>query len=322
MRKLFTKIAFAIVGFSGVATAQQDPQFTQWMHNKLAYNAGYAGTGGGICGVLQFRQQWVSFEGAPQSIAVAGDMRLPGIPLGVGLNIINDKIGPMNTLFIKAAGAYNKDFANGSTLGIGLDVGILQKSISNTWITPETGKVDTHIPGSYDALSNPDLNKLTYDLGFGAFYQKPGKYYVGLSSSHLPAQKVGDGNIKYNMTRHYYVMAGYSFDINPRNKITPNVKYKSDIASTAVDINLTYMFDNMVWAGATYRLSDAAALLIGYQSKPTGKNALVWRIGYSYDYTLSNIKGYTSGTHEIIAGFCITPKVKKITTYGDPRFLN
>ena len=81
------------------------------------------------------------------------------------------------------------------------------------------------LPVSYDALSNPDLNKLTYDLGFGVFYQKPGKYYVGLSSSHLPAQKVGDGDIKYNMTRHYYVMAGYSFDINPRNKITPNVTY-------------------------------------------------------------------------------------------------
>ncbi len=326
MRKLFTKIAFAIVGFSGVAIAQQDPQFTQWMHNKLAYNAGYAGTGGGICGVLQFRQQWVNFDGAPQSIAVAGDMRLPGIPLGVGLNIINDKIGPMNTLFIKTAAAYNKDLKVG-TLGIGLDVGILQKSISNTWITPEDGKVDNTIPGTYAFGTNPDLNKLTYDLGFGAFYQIPGKFYVGLSSTHLPAQKVGSGNVTYDMTRHYYVMAGYTFNLdggnsNGRNKLTPNVKYKSDLAATAVDLNLTYMWDNMIWVGGTYRLSDAAAVLIGYQSKPTGSKALVWRIGYSYDYTLSKIKGYTSGTHEIIAGFCITPKVKKITTYGDPRFLN
>ncbi|MDX2172917.1 MAG: type IX secretion system membrane protein PorP/SprF [Bacteroidota bacterium] len=322
MKKLFTRVAIAIVGFSGVATAQQDPQFTQWMHNKLAYNAGYAGTGGGICGVLQFRQQWVNFDGAPQSIALGADMRLKSIPMGVGLNIVNDKIGPMNTLFIKAAGAWNRDIGKG-TLGLGLDVGILQKSIKQDWITPEDGKVDVHIPGSYNSgfATNPDLNKLTYDLGFGAFYQIPGQFYVGLSSTHLPAQKVGSGDIKYDMTRHYYVMAGYTYKFG-WSKLMPNVKYKSDLASTAVDVNLTYMWSDMVWVGATYRLSDAAALLIGYQSKPTGKNALTWRIGYSYDYTLSKIKGYTSGTHEIIAGVCMTLKVKKITTYGDPRFLN
>jgi type IX secretion system PorP/SprF family membrane protein len=321
MKKLLTKVAITVVCFSGVATAQQDPQFTQWMHNKLAYNPGYAGTGGGICGVLQFRQQWVSFEGAPQSIAVAGDMKFSNLPLGVGLNIINDKIGPMNTLYIKAAGAFVTPIGLGN-LGIGLDIGILQKSISNTWITPETGKEDLHIPGSYGALSNPDLNKLSYDLGFGAFYQIPGEFYVGLSSSHLPAQKIGDGNIKFDMTRHYYVMAGYTYKINPRNKLTPNAKYKSDLAATALDVNLTYMWDDQVWVGGTYRLNDAAALLIGYQSKPSGKSGLVWRVGYSYDYTLSKINGYTSGTHEIVAGFCLTPKVKKITTYGDPRFLN
>lgn len=322
MKKLFTKIAIAVVGFTGVLTAQQDPQFTQWMHNKLIYNPGYAGTSGGVCAVAQFRQQWVSFAGAPQSIALAGDMRL-GNALGVGLNIISDKIGPTNSLFIRAAGAWNKPLGNkGGVLGIGLDIGMIQKSINNNWITPEAGKIDNHIPGAYDALSNPALNATTYDLGFGAFYQIPGQFYVGLSSTHLPAQTLGSGDIKFGLSRHYYIMSGYSFILTPRDKLTPNIKIKSDLASTAIDANLTYMWDNSIWVGATYRLTDAAALLIGYQSKPSGANGLVWKIGYSYDYTLSKIKGYTSGTHEIIAGFCLTPKIKKISTYGDPRFLN
>ncbi len=320
MRNLFTKIAIAVAGFTGVAVAQQDPQFTQFMQNKLIYNPGYAGTSGAICGVGQFRQQWVSFDGAPQSAAIAFDMRLPSVPLGVGLNVITDKIGPMNTTFIRIPVSYNLPLAGG-TLGIGIDGGVLQKKINNNWITPEPGKVDPNIPGSYDALSNPSLNKLTYDLGFGAFYQIPGKMYVGLSSTHLPAQTVkGADKISYDMSRHYYIMAGYSFDINPRNKITPNVKVKSDVAATAVDANLTYMYDNMIWVGATYRVSDATALMLGYQhATPRG---LTYRIGYSYDLTMSKIKGYTSGTHEIILGFCMSPKPKTLTTSGNDRFLD
>ena len=133
MKKLFTKIAIAVAGFTGVAVAQQDPQFTQFMHNKLIYNPGYAGTSGAICGNMQFRQQWASFDGAPKTIAVAFDM--PVLPnLGAGLSIISDKIGPMNTLFLKVPVSYNLKVGNKGTLGIGLDIGFLQKKISNDWI--------------------------------------------------------------------------------------------------------------------------------------------------------------------------------------------
>ncbi|MGZ4099580.1 MAG: PorP/SprF family type IX secretion system membrane protein, partial [Bacteroidia bacterium] len=230
MKKLFTKIAIAIAGFTGVAVAQQDPQFTQWMNNRLIYNPGYAGTSGAICGVLQFRQQWVSFTGAPQSIAVGADMRVAN-NIGMGLSVISDKIGPMSTTFARIAGAWNQKIGAG-TLGLGIDAGILQKSINSNWIVPEPGKIDPTIPGTYgDALSNPALGKVTYDLGFGAFYQIPGKFYVGLSSTHLPAQTVtGSGSVKYDMTRHYYLMTGYNFLLNPNNELGLNVKYKSDLA--------------------------------------------------------------------------------------------
>lgn len=317
MKKLFTKIAIAVAGFTGVAVAQQDPQFTQFMHNKLIYNPGYAGTSGAICGNVQFRQQWTAFEGAPQSLALAFDM--PVLPrLGVGLNVITDKIGPMNTLFLRVPVSYLIPIGSGK-LGLGLDVGFLQKKINNTWITPEPGKIDNRIPGAYDALSNPDLNKLTYDLGFGAFYQIPGTMYLGLSSTHLPAQTLKDGDLSFEMSRHYYFVGGYTFKINEWNKLTPNVKVKSDAAATAVDVNLTYMWSDMIWVGGTYRLGDAAAAMIGFQQTTRG---LAYKIGYSYDITTSKLKGYAGGTHEIILGFCLTKKEKKISSYGDDRFLN
>ena len=146
MRKLITKVSLALAGFSGVLMAQQDPQFTQFMNNKLMYNAGYAGTSGNICGVLHFRQQWASFPGAPQSFALTADMKIPDMPLGVGLNVMQDKIGPMQTLFLRIPVSYNMPLAGG-TLGLGLDLGMLQKQINNTWITPDVGAIDNSIPG-------------------------------------------------------------------------------------------------------------------------------------------------------------------------------
>ncbi len=319
MKKLLTKVAIMIAGFTGVAVAQQDPQFTQWMHNKLIYNPGYAGTSGGICGVLQVRQQWASFTGAPLSITFAGDGKVAN-NIGVGITFINDKIGPMSTNYVRAAGSYLIPVAKG-TLGIGLDLGLLQKSISNTWIVPEPGKVDPNIPGAYDVNTNPGLNKASFDLGFGAFYNIPGKFYAGLSSTHLPAQTIGSGKINYQVSRHYYLMTGYTFDLNPRSSLTPNVKFKSDLAAGALDLNLMYAYtlnNSKFSVGPTFRMNDAAAILLGYQQTTGGTTTI--KGGLSYDFVLSKIKGYTSGTYEIFLGACFTPKVKKVTSYETDRF--
>ena len=323
MKRLFTKIAVAVAGFTGVAVAQQDPQFTQFMQNRLIYNPGYAGTSNAICGVTQFRQQWASFTGAPQSIALAVDMPLAGLPIGIGLNVINDRIGPMNTVFVRAAGSFNKRIGKG-TLGVGIDFGIIQKKISADWIVPEIGKIDPHIPGLYgDALSNPDFGKVTYDVGFGAFYQIPNNFYIGVSSTHLPAQVLkGEANLAFQVSRHYYFMSGKTFQINKWNKITPNVLVKSDFSAAAVDLNLTYMWSDMVWVGGSYRVQSAAAVIAGYQQYiPTTGGGFTARIGYSYDFGVtSQFRGF--GSHEIILGVCFAPKIKKTTSYGTDRFLD
>jgi type IX secretion system PorP/SprF family membrane protein len=224
--------------------------------------------------------------------------------------------------FARVAAAYNKNIGDkGGRLGLGIDVGMLQMKINSTWIAPEPGKDDASIPG-YQAtgstVTNPNLSKVTYDLGFGAFFQIPNKMYVGLSSTHLPAQTVkGAGTIKFNMARHYYLVAGYVFAINPRNDIGANVKVKSDAATTQLDINLTYEYDKFFWLGVSYRMEDAIAPMLGVRLL---NRAL--KIGYSYDYTMSKIKGYTSGTHEIMIGYCMSKKTTKPTVYGNVRFLD
>lgn len=319
MKKLFTKVVVAVAGFSSVLMAQQDPQFTQFMHSKLIYNPGYAGTSNAICANVLYRKQWVSFPGAPSTGLLSADMRI--LPyLGVGINLMHDAIGADKTFFGRIAVAYNKQIGAG-TLGAGIDVGILQKQINENWITPEPGKTDATIPGYANAngSTNPALSKLTYDLGFGLFYQIPGKMYVGLSSTHLPAQTLSaNADVAFKMARHYYVVAGYTHPINPRNDIGANLKVKSDAATTQLDINLTYEYDKFIWVGATYRMEDAIAPMIG--ARLLKDKSL--KIGYSYDLPMSKIKGYTSGTHEIMLGYCMNIKTVKPTVYGNVRFLD
>lgn len=318
MKKIFTTLTVALAAFTSVSFAQQDPQFTQFMHNKLIYNPGYAGTSQAICANVLYRQQWVNFPGAPKTGLISFDMPIGQLPLGIGLNVMNDQIGFSKTLFARLALAYNKVGLGPGVLGVGIDGGILQQQFNGNWIPPESGQ-DVAIPGAYPSGNNPKLNELTYDLGFGAYYTIANKMYVGISSTHLTAQDISSGTVRYSLARHYYLMGGYTFNLTPEHDLTPNIKVKSDAASTQLDVNLTYMYKQTFWIGVSYRMQDAIAPMLGVRLLEK-KNL---KIGYSYDVTTSKIKGYSAGTHEIMLGYCFNPKPKiKISTYGSVRQLD
>jgi type IX secretion system PorP/SprF family membrane protein len=328
MKKIFTTLTVALAALTSVSFAQQDPQFTQFMHSKLIYNPGYAGTSEAICANVLYRQQWVNFPGAPKTGLLSFDMPIGRLPLAIGLNVMTDQIGYSKTLFARLALAYNRHIGAG-VLGIGIDGGVLQQQFNGTWITPDGPGVDPSIPnydnGGMAAYgSNANLNKLSYDLGFGAFYSIANKMYVGISSTHLAAQDLvagGEGNVRYQLARHYYIVGGYTFDLTPEHAISPNVKVKSDAASTQLDVNLTYIYKQSFWLGVSYRMQDAIAPMLGYKFTKGGVKGL--KIGYSYDLTTSKIKGFSSGTHEVMLGYCMVPKNKnKVTSYQNARFLD
>lgn len=323
MKKIFTTLTVALAAITSVSFAQQDPQFTQFMHSKLIYNPGYAGTSEAICANVLYRQQWVNFPGAPKTGLLSFDMPIGDLPLAVGVNVMSDQIGFAKTLFGRVAVAYNRPIGPG-VLGIGIDGGVLQQQFNGTWITPDgPAQQDASIPtwqATGQTTANAGLNKLTYDVGFGAFYSIANKMYVGLSSSHLAAQDIKSaGDVKYQLARHYYLVGGYTFDLTPEHALQPNVKVKSDAASTQLDVNLTYIFNKMLWVGVSYRMQDAIAPMIGYRFLKDKS----LKVGYSYDLTLSKIKGYSSGTHEVMLGYCFNvKKPKKVSSYQNARFLD
>ena len=312
MKKIITSASLFV--FSVVAFAQQDAQFTQNFMNRLAVNPGYAGINGSICAFTLYRTQWVGFDGQPQTGLLSLDAPIGAKKnMGLGLTIQTDKLGYMNNFYGKLAYSYHLPLGPGK-LGLGLEAGAINNSINGAWLAPDgtDGATDSNIP-----TSGTNKAGTTYDVGFGAYYDIPDKLYVGIASSHLPANPNG---AYYDLARHYYITAGYDYAIGTSLVLKPSVFVKTDAASTAVDINLVAMYNSLVWAGVSYRLKDAIAPMIGVQYK-VGPGTL--RFGYSYDVTTSAIKTYSSGSHEIMLGysFNVTPKPKVITKFYNVRFL-
>jgi type IX secretion system PorP/SprF family membrane protein len=329
MRKKLLRLSLILSSVTTALFSQQDPQYTQFMHVKQAYNPGYAGTSDALCFGALYRQQWVNFPGAPKTGIFTFDAAVQPLHGGVGLFVASDKLGNDNTTMVRASYSFHIYGLGGNgtgRLGIGLEAGMLQKTISGKWIPPVTYN-DPAIPNN-TFTGSPDLTRTSPDFGFGLYYTIPNKMYVGFSMTHVSAQELvgetGNGNtgtlgydLKFNMARHYYAIAGYTFSFNNgTHKVTPNLKVKSDGSANILDLNATYMYNNMIWAGLSYRMQDAIAPSLGMITK------FGLKLGYSYDLTTSKIKGYSSGTHEIMLGYCFKrTKPKPVSSHTNVRFL-
>jgi type IX secretion system PorP/SprF family membrane protein len=319
MKKTLTTIALSITGL--IAFAQQDAQFSMNMFNKLSVNPGYAGTSQALCGTLMYRDQWDKFPGAPKTGLFSLDYgRILGG--GVGLTVDQDQLGFDKTLKAKLAYSYHLSLGGRGTLGIGLDAGMIQKSITGKFIAPDGSTSAT--PGTDQSIPWGGTSATTYDVGFGLYFTN-NNLYVGISSLHLPGQTLtqsgGGYSFEYQMARHYFVMAGYKFNLNKDFTLTPGILAKSDASSTQVDINLLAKYNNMIFVGVSYRLTDAIPVMVGLEWPLKNAKSTV-KFGYSYDVTLSALKKYNSGTHELMLGFCQKfVKEPKKQSHQNVRFL-
>ncbi len=306
MRKILLSIGIVFASIAGYA--QQDPQFTHFMFDRLSINPGYAGSNQAICATGIFRQQWTGFDGAPQSILFNVHAPVKLLRGGVGLTFFNDKLGFEQNNILRLSYAYRKSLGPG-TLGAGVQLGIVSKNIKPSWVSIDDYTLDPSIP-------NGNTSETVFDMGLGVYYST-NQLYMGISTTHLTKSDLNAINIE--MARHYYIMAGYKYDINGDWTLKPAILAKSDAASTQLDLNVTVLYKNMVWAGASYRFADAIAPMVGYQ-KEIGKGMM--KIGYSYDVTTSEIKNFSSGSHEIFLNYCFNieqpPAIQK---YKNVRFL-
>lgn len=309
MRKFLLSAAGLLIGVS--AYSQQDYQLSQYMFDRLSFNPAFAGIDNKICATGIFRQQWAGFTGSPQTMLLNVHGPVKQIRGGAGLSLYNDKIGFFNNFALKASYSYHLTLGTG-ILGIGVSAGFMSVSVKPTWVAITSPTLD-------DAIPDNNVSQTTYDLGFGLYY-RANNWYAGLSATHLTESDITKLNVKN--TRHYFITAGYDYQLNQQLTLRPSFIVKSDATSTQLDVNFNALYSlsdkNGIWAGVSYRVKDAIVPMVGYQQALGDKNPGMLRIGYTYDVTTSEIKSYSSGSHEIMVNYCFNinpvPKIQKSKT--------
>lgn len=323
---------FVFVGVFGAAVGQQDPQFTQYMHNIYFYNPGYAGANNSICATGLFRQQWLGFTEtvngsennvAPQTMLFSIEAAVNPLRGGLGLVVYKDKLGYEDNLGIKAGYAYKMPFMNGN-LGIGFHVNLLNKKIDYSKFVP----IDQNDP----LIGNAGQSDMMIDGAFGLYYSRPGVFWAGISANQLLQAKSDMGTSASGtslgspaLKRHFYFSGGYQYQLNADIDLRPTALIKTDFVSAQYDFDVLAYYKNQFWGGLGYRHTDAIAITIGGQpALNSGGGLSPIKIGYSYDFTTSALgrNGISSGSHEIFLNYCFEIKIPYIpSSYRNVRFL-
>ena len=298
------KIFILILGVVSVITvsAQQDPQFSQNMFNKLANNPGFAGSRGNIATSVFHRSQWMGFEGAPSTQNFSIDAELPFLNGGVGLNLVKDNIAQFSNLGLQASYAYRTELGIGQ-IGMGMSVGMYQSGTDGGF---NPAKSDPSVPEVIVTGSS-------LDIGTGIYYNTQ-DVYIGLSSAHMtePTIEWTDGQ-DFDLTRHYFLIAGYYHEINTVLSLNPSIYLKSDGATSQLDINTNLIYNNKMWGGVSYRLDEGIILLAGMNVNED------LRFGLGYDVTIMSPLG---NSIEFMLGYNFKIKTNKVVSkYKNPRFL-
>jgi type IX secretion system PorP/SprF family membrane protein len=308
MFKRLAVIILSVLVVSGYG--QQDPQYSHDMFNYMAINPGYAGTSGEINATALSRQQWVGFKGAPKTTLLSLETALKtfGTASGAGLIISDDRLGFEKNFNAEFAYSYHLSIGQGN-LGIGLEAGIINKAISGKWNSVDPADSDPLIPNETD-------RKMALDLGIGAFYTL-NNLYLGISSTHLHQPKLQFAKGETYLRRHYYLMGGYNLQVlNSLIDLSPSVNLKYDGAVMQYNFNVIALYNKKFWGGVTYRNKDAIIGLIGIELI----NGI--KLGYAYDFTLSQVRKNSSGSHEVMIAYSFNLGMDKTPQrYKSVRFL-
>lgn len=303
MKKLSLLVLLISILCTDLATAQQDPQYTQYMYNMNVVNPAYAGSKESLSLTALYRKQWSGLDGAPTTITFSGHSPV-GEKVGLGLSAIKDELGPVKETNVYADFSYTLQVGENLNLALGLKAGVSFHDV---------GLVDLELQDPNDPFFAENINNTYPNVGAGAFFYGD-NFYVGLSvpnflnSVHLDANGLKIGS----ETNHYFATAGYVFQVSENFKLKPSVLVKSAFdAPTSFDANLNALFYEKFEIGASYRLDDSFSGLVGFQATPN------IRIGYAYDSVVSDLDAVASASHEVILTFDLFFKPK---TLRSPRY--
>lgn len=318
--RLSNKLSLFVIAlvFSCVAMAQE-PQFSQYMFNRMSYNPGYAGSSGSICAALMYRNQWLGLHldapnanakagSTPQDVLFTFDMPVKFLHGGLGLNVVKDMIGYHDNISASLDYAFRMFWGEGN-LSAGAEVSLMSSKLDKASIIAE----DPNDP----VLAGLGESATLIDAGVGIYYQVPGKYYVGVSVKNLLGAHSDE--IMFTNARTAYAMGGFEYvpSSAPSVRIKPSALLKTDnLSYFQADLTCLIDYRNAFWGGLGYRVQDAVYALAGIHWKKL-------QVGVSYDFTTSRLGAYkfgrSKGSIELYMKFCfkvVVPR-KPNTSYGN-----
>lgn len=271
------------------ANAQQLTFNSQYMLNQFLINPAAAGTQSKLNIATSFRQQWAGFKEAPKTQMLSANALLNG-NMGVGGIVYNDVTGPLQKIGFNGSYSYHLKMGDKSKLALGVSLMLTQHVLDGSSFV---------LDDEVDATLNTTQKSFNPDASFGVQYFGS-NYYVGIAVPQLIENKYKFGDIlseSNKEVRHYYFSGGYTFELNEDLKVEPSVLLKYAVATPfQFDINARMLYKDNLWLGFSYRDQESLVALLGMK-----RDQFV--IGYSYDYTLSNIRKYSAGTHELYLAF-------------------
>ncbi|MBI2966990.1 MAG: type IX secretion system membrane protein PorP/SprF [Bacteroidetes bacterium] len=284
-------------GYRGAA--QQLPYYSQYMYSAFYINPAVAGSREDIIPVMMtFRRQWAGFDDAPLTNTISGHAALIK-NMGFGAILLDDRTGPLHQTGAQFTYAYHIKLKEDMKLGFGLG-GMVYQHVLNKGNFTILDQNDNVIRGGKEKVVTPDAT-------FGIYF-RTNRFFAGFSSPQLIENNMRFdeyADLRLKMVRHYFLYSGYRIVINDEMEIIPSALLKFvDGAPFQFDGNIRYDYKSRFWCGFSYRDKESVIGLAGFRA---GNFAF----GYSYDFTISNIKKYSSGSHEIFISFDVTKKRNK-----------
>ena len=290
MKRVLT-ILMLLVG-SSCLFGQQLPHFSQYYLNDYLINPAVAGSRNYFEGKSSHRYQWEGITDAPRTytISVMGPSKSQKI--GMGGYLFTDIVGPTRRTGLNLSYAYHMKMNESLKLSLGVSAGMLQFMIDGSKINLRDGG-DEILTGGVQSVLVPDA-------GFGAYLYHE-KFYVGASAPQLLNSRVkffDEGqNPEGRLPGHYFVSGGYRHTLTDDFTLEPSVffKYVKPVP-LQMEGTLRIIYQEKLWLSGTYRAYDAVTASLGYVIN----NSFV--IAYSHDFTTTNLRNYTTGTHELMVG--------------------
>lgn len=300
-RILFSVIFLSLYLCFSPAKAQQDVLFSMYMLNPLYYNPAYSGVEGLTKFTIMHRHQWLgygtSFDGSggsPISQVVSLTSPILRMHSGLGVYLVNDKLGPLQNIEAQAAYAYHLAIDD-SKLSFGLSAGIFSQSINKSWYrwSQQDDPINLQMEES----------QIRPDIAAGLYYRHP-KYFAGISFSHLNKSEFdfAADALRNALENHVYLTAGYDYEYNYDLTITFSGLVKSvNFKTASVELSAIGNYKEKFWGGLSARQAEAVIAMVGYSM--LNDNSL--RLGYAFDYVIKAADAKAPTSHEFLISYAL-----------------